>query len=146
MGDLSVHFYRREFVCHCCGTFQQDPTLLEALEQLRTLASAPVVVLCGYRCPEHNRRVGGKPDSQHLLGKAADIRIAGIDLQAMYEFALRVPQFAAGGIGVYDRDFLHVDVRGHLARWAQVNGKYVDVHALVHEASAIAAVAGSHAR
>jgi uncharacterized protein YcbK (DUF882 family) len=142
MGDLSEHFYRHEFACHCCGTFQQDPKLLNALEQLRRLANAPVVVLCGYRCPEHNRQVGGKPDSQHLLGKAADIRIAGMGLQAMYELALHVPEFAGGGIGVYDRDFLHVDVRRYRGRWAQVAGKYVDVHALVHEPPASVA-AGS---
>jgi uncharacterized protein YcbK (DUF882 family) len=133
MGDLSVHFYRHEFVCHCCGSFQLDPKLLEALEALRTLAAVPVVVLCGYRCPEHNRRVGGRPNSQHLHGKAADIRIATLGLQSMYELTLRIPRFAAGGIGVYDRDFLHVDVREHQARWAQVVGHYLDVHALVHE-------------
>ena len=133
MGDLSVHFYRHEFVCHCCGSFQLDPKLPEALEALRALAGAPVVVLCGYRCPEHNRRVGGRPNSQHLLGKAADIRIAGLSLQSMYELALRIPQFAGGGIGVYDRDFLHVDVREHAARWAQVAGHYVSIQALVQE-------------
>ena len=139
MGDVSVHFYRHEFVCHCCGVFQLDPKLPEALEALRSLANAPVVVLCGYRCPEHNRRVGGRPGSQHLLGKAADIRIAGLGLQSMYELAVRVPQFAAGGIGVYDRDFLHVDVREAAARWAQVMGHYVGVHELVHEPRAKAA-------
>jgi uncharacterized protein YcbK (DUF882 family) len=142
MGDISVHFYRHEFVCHCGGVFQLDPRLLEALEALRSLANAPVVVLCGYRCPEHNRRVGGRPGSQHLLGKAADIRIAGLELQAMYEFVLHVPQFAAGGIGVYDRDFLHVDVREEAARWAQVMGHYVGVHELVHEPLAAAAAKG----
>lgn len=143
MGDLSVHFYRHEFVCHCCGAFQLDPKLLEALESLRALANAPVVILCGYRCTEHNRRVGGRPDSQHLLGKAADLRIAGLDLQAMYELARDVQHFQGGGIGVYDRGFLHLDVRTQLARWAQVAGHYVDIHTLVHEPSASAAAAGS---
>lgn len=133
MGDLSLHFYRHEFACHCCGASLLDPKLVEALETLRNLADRPVVVLCGYRCAEHNRQVGGRPNSQHLLGKAADIRIAGLDLQAMYELALRVPQFAGGGIGVYDRNFLHLDVRGQTARWAQVAGHYVDIHRLAHE-------------
>lgn len=143
MGDISVHFYRHEFVCHCCGAFQLDEKLLEGLEALRSIANAPVVVLCGYRCPEHNRRVAGRPGSQHLLGKAADIRIARMGLQAMYELAVRVAPFANGGIGVYDRDFLHVDVRAQKARWAQVMGHYVDVHALVHEPTAAAAAGQS---
>ena len=143
MGDLSVHFYRHEFVCHCCGAFLQDPKLLAALEALRVVAGTPVAVLCGYRCAEHNRRVGGAPRSQHVLGKAADIRIAGLSLQSMYEAALRVPSFAEGGIGVYDRDFLHVDVREHAARWAQVAGRYVGVHELVHDQSAAAKGVGA---
>jgi uncharacterized protein YcbK (DUF882 family) len=141
MGDLSVHYCRQEFVCHCCGSFRLDSQLLEALEVLRTLARAPVVVLCGYRCPEHNRRVGGRPASQHLLGKAADIRVSGLDLQSMYELALRVPQFANGGIGVYDRDFLHVDVRQRSVRWAQMAGHYVGIDALVKEPARYAASA-----
>jgi len=40
----------------------------------------------------------------------------------MYELATQVPQFGDGGVGVYDGDFLHVDVRGHRARWARVRG------------------------
>jgi uncharacterized protein YcbK (DUF882 family) len=133
MGDISVHFYRHEFVCHCCGAIQLDPSLVDGLEALRTLAGAPVLVLCGYRCPEHNRKVGGRPNSQHLLGKAADIHIPGLSLQSLYDLALQVPRFAQGGIGVYDSDFVHLDVRAQSARWARVAGHYVEVHALIHE-------------
>jgi hypothetical protein len=43
----------------------------------------------------------------------------------MYELASQVPLFAEGGIGAYDTDFLHLDVRGHRARWARVRGTYV---------------------
>lgn len=32
----------------------------------------------GYRCEELNRLVGGVPNSQHMLGQAADIRCASI--------------------------------------------------------------------
>jgi hypothetical protein len=44
---------------------------------------------------------------------AADIHMPGLTLQQMYEAALEIPQFAGGGIGAYDGDFLHVDVRDH---------------------------------
>lgn len=133
MGDLSTHFSRSELQCRCCGRLQLDSRLLDGLEQLRRLAGAPVTVHAGYRCPQHNQAVGGVPHSEHTLGLAADIDLPGLSLQRMYELALEVPQFAQGGIGVYDGGFLHVDVRERRARWARVSGKYVGVGALVRE-------------
>jgi hypothetical protein len=60
-----------------------------------------------------------------------------MSLQQMYDLASDVPQFAQGGIGVYDTNFLHVDVRDHRARWARVRGKYVGVAELVREPSLV---------
>jgi uncharacterized protein YcbK (DUF882 family) len=131
MGDLSAHFSRKELGCRCCGRLQIDSRLLEGLETLRSLAGAPVLVHAGYRCARHNREVGGVPHSEHLEGLAADVSLPGLSLQRMYELALEVPQFAAGGIGVYDGNFLHVDVRARQARWARVSGKYVGIAELV---------------
>lgn len=133
MGDLSTDFSRSELQCRCCGRLQIDSRLLDGLEQLRRLAGTPVIVHAGYRCPQHNQAVGGVPNSEHTLGLAADIGLPGLSLQRMYELALEVPQFAQGGIGVYDGGFLHVDVREHRTRWARVSGKYVGVAALVRE-------------
>jgi len=45
----------------------------QILEPLRQHVGVPVVITSGYRCPELNRLVGGVPNSQHLLGEAADI-------------------------------------------------------------------------
>lgn len=133
MGDLSAHFSRSELQCRCCGRLQIDSRLLDGLEKLRALAGVPVVIHAGYRCPEHNAAVGGVPHSEHTLGLAADVALPGLSLQRMYELALKVPQFAQGGIGVYDGGFLHVDVREHRARWARVSGRYVGIAALVRE-------------
>jgi zinc D-Ala-D-Ala carboxypeptidase len=133
MGELSPHFSKRELACHCCGRLKIDPRLIEGLEGLRQLAAVPVVIHAGYRCPAHNQEVGGVPDSEHTRGLAADIHIPGMSLQQMYDLASDVPQFAQGGIGVYDTNFLHVDVRDHRARWARVRGKYVGVAELVRE-------------
>lgn len=138
MGDLSQHFSRKEFECRCCGQLQLDPHLVEGLEVLRELAGVPVVIDAGYRCPRHNLQVGGVPNSEHTRGLAADIRLPGVSLQQMFELAAQVPQFAQGGIGVYDENFLHVDVRGHRARWARVRGRYVGIDQLVREPELLA--------
>jgi zinc D-Ala-D-Ala carboxypeptidase len=138
MGDLSPHFSRKEFECRCCGRLVLDDNLLDGLEALRKLAGVPVVVNAGYRCRRHNQEVGGVPNSEHTRGLAADIRLPGLSLQRMYELALEVPQFSRGGIGAYDGDFLHVDVRDHRARWARVDGKYVGIEQLLREPQLLA--------
>lgn len=43
------------------------------LDPLREWYGKPIYVNSGYRCPQLNRMVGGKPTSQHLKGEAADI-------------------------------------------------------------------------
>jgi len=144
MGDLSQYFSRKEFECRCCGRLQLDSHLVEGLEALRALAGLPVIINAGYRCPRHNQEVGGVPNSEHTRGLAADIRLPGLALQQMYELAMQVPQFAEGGIGVYDGDFLHVDVRGHRARWARVDGHYVGIEQLVREPELLAEKASAN--
>lgn len=47
------------------------------LEAIRRLVGKPIVVSSGYRSPFVNRAVGGKPNSQHLTGHAADITSPG---------------------------------------------------------------------
>lgn len=138
MGDLSPHFSRKEFECRCGGRLVLDDNLLDGLEALRKLAGVPVVVSAGYRCRQHNQEVGGVPNSEHTRGLAADIRLPGLSLQRMYELALEVPQFSRGGIGAYDGDFLHVDVRDHRARCARVHGKYAGIEQLLREPQLLA--------
>jgi uncharacterized protein YcbK (DUF882 family) len=139
MGDLSEHFSKSELACRCCGQLKIESGLLDALEQLRTLAGKGIIVNDGYRCAAHNQQVGGVTDSEHTRGLAADIVIPGLSLQQMYELALQVPTFLKGGIGVYDGGFLHVDIRPHQARWARVHGQYVEIQRLVMPAATLLA-------
>lgn len=45
------------------------------LQPLRQSLGKPVVINSGFRCPELNKAVGGSPNSQHMAGEAADIRV-----------------------------------------------------------------------
>lgn len=66
-------------------------------------------ICSGYRTEAYNRKIGGAPKSQHMLGMAADIAIAGISPLEVAQYA-EFLQPGAGGIGVYST-FTHVDVR-----------------------------------
>jgi uncharacterized protein YcbK (DUF882 family) len=127
MGDLSQHFSRHEFACRCCGKAVVSPELIAPLEALRDRIGTLIHILSGYRCPEHNRTVGGVASSQHLLGRAADIT-TDLPLQFLHKEALQIASFAHGGMGIYpENNFLHLDVRGRMARWGYVRGQYVSV-------------------
>ena len=47
------------------------------LEMVRALLQAPILISSGYRSPLVNRAVGGSPNSQHILGEAADFTAPG---------------------------------------------------------------------
>lgn len=65
---LSEHFTENEFACPCCGVVLVQSELVEKLEDLRRIASGPVVITSGYRCPAHNKAVGGVENSYHTRG------------------------------------------------------------------------------
>jgi uncharacterized protein YcbK (DUF882 family) len=74
---------------------------------LRGYAGFPFIINSGFRCPAHNAAVGGKPDSAHLTGEAADIFISGnIDRFKLIE-AIALCSVSRYGIG---GEFIHVDV------------------------------------
>lgn len=52
---------------------------MECLDKIREDYGLPLYITSGYRCPELNTKVGGKPTSQHLKGQAADINLGSIE-------------------------------------------------------------------
>ncbi len=131
MSQLTKNFRSEEFACPCgkC-TLHIEQRLVDALQKIRDLAATPIKITSGYRCVSHNKAVGGSPNSQHIRGIAADISIVGNSIEEMAQLAANVDEFKHGGIGVYPQEnFIHVDVRGTVARWARVNGKYVSFSA-----------------
>lgn len=131
MGDLTRNFSAWEFRCRHTGRDGIQMPLVEALQALRDSLNAPIVVTSGYRHPTHPIEAA-KPRGPglHSRGIAADIVAPGVPLLTLYEAALSILPFQGGGIGVYPANmFLHVDVRGYMARWANVNGREVEIAA-----------------
>lgn len=98
-----------------------DPGLLDILWRIQ-LAGRHVgtwEVISAYRSPETNRmlrsRSGGvAKKSQHLEGKAIDVRLRGLDTAKLHQIAL---DLELGGVGYYGKsDFVHVDT-GRVRRW-----------------------------
>ena len=95
---LTEHFTLAEFVRSETATnkhIDNTPTP-EVIENLRALCrnvleparvdfGSPIYITSGYRCPELNKAVGGKPTSQHLRGEAADLQVRGVEnLRRLY--------------------------------------------------------------
>ena len=110
---ISDNFNLREFQCKCgCGTVKLHSELLRRLQAIRTETGRAVVINSGYRCPTHNKKVGGASNSQHLHGKAADIVIKGLPIAEQRKICEKY--FTDGGIG-YANTYTHVDTRGSKA-------------------------------
>ena len=118
MGDISPNFNRSEFACKCgqCGFDTVDAELLEVLEHLREAFDAPVTISSGCRCATHNKNEGGSDKSQHLYGRAADIKVQGATAELVYNYLdLKYP--LKYGMGEYS-SWVHIDTRTDgPARW-----------------------------
>src|SRR6202020_2950 len=85
--------------------------------QREAVTQEPIQVVCGYRSPQTNamlrhRSSGVARFSQHRLGHAMDFYIAGIPLEQLREYGLRLQR---GGVGFYPESgspFVHMDTGG----------------------------------
>jgi uncharacterized protein YcbK (DUF882 family) len=109
---LTEHFTAAEFACPCpdCAINYIDYDLVNKLELLR-VALGPLKITSGYRCPSHNKTVGGVPDSAHQAGMAADVQPVHISkeaIDALFEKSTELFDNIGDGRRLY---FVHVDVR-----------------------------------
>ena len=113
--QLAPGFKVREFRCRDgSDAIMIDQTLVVLLQAIREHFNKPITITS----------VGGAKSSQHLLGRAADIQVAGVSVEdvASYAEAL-MPDW--GGVGRYPikpgraRGWVHVDTRPNKSRWTQ---------------------------
>jgi uncharacterized protein YcbK (DUF882 family) len=93
---------------------QMDPNLFTLLVDVAAAAGAEprYEIISGYRSPTTNEQLrsaggGQAKQSQHLEGRAIDVRLKGVPLAKLREVATSLRR---GGVGYYERsDFVHLD-------------------------------------
>lgn len=99
---LSEHFKVREFYCRDgSDPIFVDTELVEILEKIRTHFNKPVTITSAFRTASWNaKQKNAAKYSQHLYGKAADIRVQGISVEQVYAYADKLLA-GRGGVGIY---------------------------------------------
>lgn len=98
-----------------------DPKLMDILWQLQQVTGSNDTweVISAYRSPETNEMLRSRSSavaskSQHLLGKAIDVRLRGTGLEVLRDNA---KSLKLGGVGYYtSSNFVHVDT-GRVRYW-----------------------------
>lgn len=114
----STNFSAAELSCRCgCGldavtagvvTERRYLEWLTMLEAIRRDYGHPMTVTSAYRCPAHNRRVGGASGSQHTVGIAVDVLVPDAIHGAKLVQAARAHGVRCVGVGT---GFVHLDWR-----------------------------------
>ena len=126
-GDLTENFNLSEFSSRGTPVPKQylsnAQRLAKNLQVLRNYLGKSIHINSGYRTLAHNISVNGAKESQHLLAKAADITIKGMNPSEVYcavETLIAEGKMQQGGLGLYST-FVHYDVRDKKARWKGKN-------------------------
>ncbi len=100
-----------------------DPTLLDLIYDVRdSLGSdGTYQIISAYRSSRTNEMLRTRTEasgvarkSQHILGKAIDVRLEGVRTAQLRDAAVRLQR---GGVGYYEQsDFVHMDT-GRVRRW-----------------------------
>lgn len=113
---LATNFKVAEFKCKDgSDTIFIDEKLPPVLQAIRTHFGKAVHINSAYRTEAYNKSVGGAEGSQHLYGRAADIRVDGVSPGKVADYA-ELLLGDSGGVGRYNT-FTHVDVRDVKSRW-----------------------------
>lgn len=112
---LSPHFKVKEMVSDNSRYARISVELIEGLQNIRDRIGSSLIVKSAYRHPTYNDSVGGVNNSQHIAGRAVDIRTNSMRPLELARVALEELGSDIGiGLGQYN---IHVDLRGHQAIW-----------------------------
>ena len=100
------HFNIKEFDCPCCKQNNLELGFQGKIDYAREVSGVPFVINSGFRCKKHNKAVGGKFTSSHMLGVACDINAVDSRRRFRIVEGLLAAGFKRIGIG---KDFVHVD-------------------------------------
>ena len=81
--------------------------LILILDSVRAELGKPIDINSGYRTPAYNEKVGGKPNSSHLKGLAADIACK--DSKYRFELVRELMEHGIDRIGIVNT-FIHIDI------------------------------------
>lgn len=121
---ITDNFSSVEWECRCgCGLLMINTELLKTVKKLRQVIGLPMIVHCVCRCPEHNERVGGADNSQHLPKnecRAMDFHVRGMSNRKLRRLMKKLwrEEYISGGLGLYSWG-VHIDT-GRRRKW----GKY----------------------
>lgn len=121
------YFKQYEFECRCgkCQLPANVPSdeLITILTEIREHFGQCLRINSGYRCPEHNKRVGGTSQSQHTIGSAADFVVFKVPTEVVYQYVMEKYGDRPLGIAIKRNPnnpfggFVHIDTRGKKASW-----------------------------
>lgn len=123
MVQLTKNFSLEEMQCPCghCNGGTMDAGFMEKLQAMRDACGFPFKIDSAFRCHEHNKEVGGTPESAHLRGHAVDIGCSDFKLRS--KILESAHEFGMTGFGL-GNDFIHVDdLHPQPVVWTYTSGK-----------------------
>jgi len=133
---LSANFYLEEFVISQAAErhgYRNEPNekqienlrllCVNVLQPLREIINVPIFINSGFRCFNVNAAVGGRFNSQHLEGKAADFVVYSMNLIDVFNIILQKLSFEQL---IYEfGKWIHVSWNGELNRKEVMTSKKV---------------------
>lgn len=112
--NLTKSFKYSDFSCKC-GAKHASPMSLDFVFKLQKMQDIlgnkfdiASNISSGFRCTEHNKRVGGAKASMHLYGRAVDIEVK--DSKLRYLIVEAAQKVGMGDVSLAS-NFIHIDDR-----------------------------------